>query len=385
MAEPDAVDEVRDAPAQDEAERDRKHGMPAAGAREEHEHRPDRDRGDRDHDRRPAREEPERDPGVLRRGGCENGPTMSTLSPSSSVRPTTCFVSWSATTAAPATSSRASHCARPAASERSADETGCSAFAVEPMRTSTCGVSMRAGSLRARAPAPACRRCRAWRRERPRAAPRRSGRHRPCRGRTCPSSIRPSAASISASRCSAFSSRPSSSSRRYVSVGAVGDVVARSRSRGRRSPRAATRRGARPGARAGAVRARPRGRRRKRVEVERSLMRSPRRPRAAVSAVARVIRRVRRPCRAKRGPATSSRSRARTSRHLASSCEDGVVRPAALGRRADPHLPGVAVAADDPRAPRARDDAQPQTSCAGRHGPKDIRGSSLRPCGSRSP
>ena len=49
----------------------------------------------------------------------ENGPTMSTLSPSASVRPTICFVSWSATTAAPATTRRAIHCGRPAASDRS--------------------------------------------------------------------------------------------------------------------------------------------------------------------------------------------------------------------------------------------------------------------------
>src|SRR6187455_2878666 len=48
----------------------------------------------------------------------ENGPTMSTLSPSASVRPTTCFVSWSANTAALATSRRTIHCARPAPSDQ---------------------------------------------------------------------------------------------------------------------------------------------------------------------------------------------------------------------------------------------------------------------------
>ena len=46
----------------------------------------------------------------------ENGPKMSTLSPTASVRPMICFVSWSAKTAAPATTSSASHCAGPAAS-----------------------------------------------------------------------------------------------------------------------------------------------------------------------------------------------------------------------------------------------------------------------------
>ena len=54
----------------------------------------------------------------------EKGPTISTLSPTASVRPTTCFVIWSATTAAPATLSSASHWAAPAASDRSAEEIG---------------------------------------------------------------------------------------------------------------------------------------------------------------------------------------------------------------------------------------------------------------------
>ena len=54
----------------------------------------------------------------------ENGPTRSTLSPTSSVRPTTCFVSWSAMIAAAPTTTSANHCAGPAASERSAAEIG---------------------------------------------------------------------------------------------------------------------------------------------------------------------------------------------------------------------------------------------------------------------
>src|SRR5918996_833787 len=76
----------------------------------------------------------------------EKGPRISTLSPTASVRPMICFVSWSATTAAAATTRSAIHCAGPAPSERSAVEIGCSAFAVEPTLTSTCGNS-RAGSL----------------------------------------------------------------------------------------------------------------------------------------------------------------------------------------------------------------------------------------------
>src|SRR5262245_28444917 len=65
VPEPDAVDEVGDAPAEDEAERDRQHRMASSGVREEHEHRADRDGGDRDHDRCAAPEEAEGDPGVL--------------------------------------------------------------------------------------------------------------------------------------------------------------------------------------------------------------------------------------------------------------------------------------------------------------------------------
>jgi len=65
MAEPDAVDEVRDAAAEHEAECDREHGMPGARAREEDEHPEDCEGRQRDHDRGGAREETERDPGVM--------------------------------------------------------------------------------------------------------------------------------------------------------------------------------------------------------------------------------------------------------------------------------------------------------------------------------
>jgi len=46
------------------------------------------------------------------------------LQPSGSVRVTTCFVTWSATTAAIATVASPAHCHAPAPSERSATETG---------------------------------------------------------------------------------------------------------------------------------------------------------------------------------------------------------------------------------------------------------------------
>src|SRR4051794_3074749 len=64
------------------------------------------------------------------------GPTRSTTSPSSSCLATTCFVSWSATTAAVATTASAAHWNRPAPSRRSAPATGWSAFGAEPTRIS---------------------------------------------------------------------------------------------------------------------------------------------------------------------------------------------------------------------------------------------------------
>ena len=62
--EPDAVDQVREAAADEKAERDRQHRVARAGAGEVDEHPDDRDRGEDRHRRRPAREEPERDAGV---------------------------------------------------------------------------------------------------------------------------------------------------------------------------------------------------------------------------------------------------------------------------------------------------------------------------------
>ena len=101
VAEPDAVEQVREAAAQHEAERDRQHRMAGAGASEEHEHPDDGERRQRDHDRRRAREEPEGDPRVVHVVDRE-GPAISTSSPRLSVCATTCLVSWSAPTAAPA-------------------------------------------------------------------------------------------------------------------------------------------------------------------------------------------------------------------------------------------------------------------------------------------
>ena len=65
QAQPDAVGEVRDAAADDEAERDGQHRMAGAGAREVGKHPGDRDRGDHDDGRRCVREETEGDAGVL--------------------------------------------------------------------------------------------------------------------------------------------------------------------------------------------------------------------------------------------------------------------------------------------------------------------------------
>ena len=65
MPEPYAVDEVRDAAADDEPERDGQDRVPRARAAEEAEHPGDGEAGEHDHDRRRAREEAERDPRVL--------------------------------------------------------------------------------------------------------------------------------------------------------------------------------------------------------------------------------------------------------------------------------------------------------------------------------
>src|SRR4051812_41357404 len=63
---------------------------------------------------------------------------------------TTCFVSWSPITAAATTASRPTHCIGPAPSDRSATDTGASAFVEEPTRTSgRCGGASGCGSVTA--------------------------------------------------------------------------------------------------------------------------------------------------------------------------------------------------------------------------------------------
>jgi hypothetical protein len=65
VAETDAVDQVRDASAENEAERHRQHGVTSARACEEEQHRSHCDGRHGDDDRRSASEQAERDPGVL--------------------------------------------------------------------------------------------------------------------------------------------------------------------------------------------------------------------------------------------------------------------------------------------------------------------------------
>src|SRR5262249_48757019 len=65
VPEPDAVDEVRHAAADDEAQRNREDGMARSGAGEEQEHPADREGRQHDHDRRRAREQAERAAHVL--------------------------------------------------------------------------------------------------------------------------------------------------------------------------------------------------------------------------------------------------------------------------------------------------------------------------------
>src|SRR5580765_4550696 len=65
------------------------------------------------------------------------GPTILEDSPSASRLVTTCLVTWSPMTAAATTAARPAHCQSPAPRERSATDTGTSAFVDEPTRTST--------------------------------------------------------------------------------------------------------------------------------------------------------------------------------------------------------------------------------------------------------
>ena len=137
-AEPHAVGEVRDAAADHEPERDRQHGMAGAGAREVGEHPGDRDRGDDDHGGRRVREEAEGDAGVLDVPDRERADDVERPRRAVRLPATTCFVTWSATTAASAIAASASHCRRVAANERVARESGVKASVAEPTRTSSC-------------------------------------------------------------------------------------------------------------------------------------------------------------------------------------------------------------------------------------------------------
>ena len=158
--------------------------MPPPGAREEDQHRADGDRGDGDDQRRPAAEEAERDPGVLHVMDRERPGEVDALAESKRA-PDDLLRELVGQTAAPATSARISHCDRPAASDRFAEETGCSAFAVDPTRTSSAGGSVVAGSLTYGSRARACRRCSAPRTAPPPAAPARSASRTSRTGRTC--------------------------------------------------------------------------------------------------------------------------------------------------------------------------------------------------------
>src|SRR5215208_7332242 len=65
VPEPQAVDQVRSAAADQQAQRDGKDRVPRAGTGKEPEHPPHRDRGQYRDDQRRAREQPERDARVL--------------------------------------------------------------------------------------------------------------------------------------------------------------------------------------------------------------------------------------------------------------------------------------------------------------------------------
>src|SRR6516165_2186153 len=68
----------------------------------------------------------------------DSGPTTLDDSSRASLLVTACFVSWSPAIAATTTAASPAHCHGPAASERSATDTGASAFVEEPTRMSGC-------------------------------------------------------------------------------------------------------------------------------------------------------------------------------------------------------------------------------------------------------
>jgi len=135
-AQAHTVDQVRDAAAEDETQAHRQHRMAPARACEEPDHQADRESGDRDDGARSTGEETECNARVLHvvdREGTEELDTLADLDRAAY----DLLRQLSATMAAAPTASNASHCPGPAASDRSADEIGRRAFAVDPTRTST--------------------------------------------------------------------------------------------------------------------------------------------------------------------------------------------------------------------------------------------------------
>ena len=149
VPEPHAVDEVRDAAADQRAR-----APPAApggarrSARRRRASRPTATAVSTITTAVAFGEEAERDARVLHVVDRERPERPAPPRPSASSLETMCFVSWSATTAATATATSASHCAaRPPASARAVGD-GASPSVAEPTRTSsTAGASRRAGSL----------------------------------------------------------------------------------------------------------------------------------------------------------------------------------------------------------------------------------------------
>ena len=113
VVQADPVDEVREAAADQQAERGRQHRVARARAREEDEHPDDGDRGDERHDDVALEKSPKAMPEFCT-WWIESGPTTCTDSSSASVLVTTCFVTWSAITAASATAASPAHCQAPA-------------------------------------------------------------------------------------------------------------------------------------------------------------------------------------------------------------------------------------------------------------------------------
>src|SRR5215203_5009830 len=171
VPEPHAIGEVRDAAAEEQAERDRQDGVAATGA------------GKKTSIQLTATAVRTITPAVAvgKRPKAipefwtwwiESGPTTSTASPRESVEETIAFVTWSGATAAAATAARATHWRGPAPSERPAPHCGTTPFVADPTRISEPG---RPDSPTA--PLSACNRCTRSPRASPRASRGGSGRH----------------------------------------------------------------------------------------------------------------------------------------------------------------------------------------------------------------